>query len=279
MADQLTSSGGTQSAITPEIWSTNFQDNLRNADVLSPIIRHDYEGEIQGPGDTVHIPSVPDVTATDLNEGAAGEATSSTASVTDLVINTMTHVDFKITTQAQLQSIEFIDELEKRAMSAIQLKMQANMFSAISPSTSSPDHVISYDGASTLADSDLLEVLDLETTANWPVDGKWLVTGGAQYNDLLNIAKFYDKDTNAGDSPSVTGQVIAPVYGHRVRWTGAAGTTTYMFHDSFMQVAVQRGLNMSLHDIGVNGERGFRLNIDVLYGIKQLHNDRVVTIG
>jgi hypothetical protein len=280
MADQLTSSGGSNSAIVPEIWSANFQDNLRNADVLSPILRHDYENEIQSLGDTVNIPSIPDVTATDLAEGAVGETVSSTATTTPLAINTMTSVDFKITTQAQLQSVAFIDELEKRALSAIQLKMQSNAFALISPSTATPDHVIAYDSASTLADADLLEALDLEVAANWPDNAdKYLVTGGLQRNDLVNISKFYDKDTNDGDAPSITGQILAPIYGHNVRWSGAAGTTTYLFLSDFMQIAVQRGLTMKLYDIGVNGERGYRLNIDVLYGIKQMHNDRVITIG
>jgi len=278
MADSLTSAGGTNSAIVPEKWSSRYQINLRNEIVFNSIIRRDYEGEIQERGDTVRIPSIPDVTANDINEGQKNDATASTATTDSLIINTETAVDFLITNRAKLQSIEFIDELEERAVNAIMQKMQTNIINLIVPSAASPDHQIAYDSGTTLADADLLEALDLEEDANWDQTGRVIVTGGRQKNDVIAITKFADKDTNLGSSPSSSGMITEPIYSHTFMWTNAVSTTTYLFTPDFMQMAVQDGLNMNLKE-STDGSRTFRLEVDVLYGIKQIHDDRVISIS
>ena len=246
--------------------------------ISGTMIRRDYEGEIANLGDTVNIPTIADVTAQNLADGAQGSASTITASVTALVINKRAYVDFLVSSEAKLQSIPFMDNLRNLGIAAILRKMQDDIIAAISPSTSAPDHTIAYDSANVMADADLLEVIDLEKTANWPDSGRYLITGGLQYNDLMAISKFYDK-TLGGNSDLSSGKLLAPVYGHQVDWTTANGNTSYLFHDSFMQMAIQQGLTVKVFDPGVNGQRGFRVNMDVLYGIKQVHNDRVISLS
>lgn len=277
--DPLISSGGAVSAIVPEIWSQKYQENFNDLIIFPGLISRDYEQEIVSLGDVVHIPSIDDVVAGNLTQGAAGVSTAINAGTTPLTINRRSYVDFVITDQAKLQSIPFLEELQTRAIAAIMRKMQDDMIGDIAPSTANPDHTLAYDTGSTLADADLLEALDLERTANWPDSDKFLITGGAQYNDLLNIEKFYSKFINDGSSVVTDGKVIAPVYGHLPAWTTAMGSRTLMFHISFMQAAVQKGLTLTLHDQGAVGKRSFRLNVDVLWGSKQLHDDRVISIG
>jgi len=278
MADQVLTVGGSNAAIVPEVWSSLFQTEFNDSVVFPAIVRRDYEGEISGRGDTVHIPSIADVTATDLLDGARNDAITITATVDDLVVDSIAAVDFKVSTLADLQSIPFMDELRARGSAAILRKIQDDMIAAVSPSASAPDHVIAYDSSTTLQDADLLEAFDLEATANWArSQDKYLVTGELQYNDIANIAKFYDK-TLSGVAGVEQGKMLAPVYGHSVSSSTACGTTTYLFEGSFMQAAIG-GLNVSVTDLAVLGERGYRLNMDVIYGIKQVHNDRVITIG
>ncbi len=274
----LISSGGTNSAIVPEVWSAQFQENLRNAVVFNGMIRTDYEGEIKRLGDTVRIPTMEDVIAQDLLEGQKADTVAPGTGNIPLVINKRTVVDFEITDEAELQSIPHMAQLQERAFSAIQLRMQAIMIAEIAPSVAGPDHVIPYDNASTLADADLLEMLDLEKTANWPETGRHIVTGGLQYNDLLNIEKLY-RSLEGGNVDIASGKITKPIYGHDVQWTNAAGSTTFAFHDTFMQAAVQKQLTMKLFDQGGQGSRSFRLNFDILWGVKQLFSDRVITIG
>lgn len=278
MADQVLTVGGSNSAIVPEVWSSMFQTEFNDSIVFPSIVRRDYEGEIANQGDTVHIPSIADVEASELLDGGRNDAITITATVDDLVVDLIAAVDYKVSTLADLQSIPFVNELRARGSSAILRKIQDKMISRVAPSTSAPDHVIAYDSSTTLADADLLEAFDLEATANWArSNDKYLVTGELQYNDLTSISKFYDK-TLSGVAGVEQGKMLAPIYGHNVSSSTACGTTTYMFEGSFMQAAIG-GLNVKVTDLAVLGERGYRLNMDVIYGIKQVHNDRVITIG
>ena len=62
-------------------------------------------------------------------------------------------------------------------------------------------------------------------------------------------------------------------------FTTVVGNTSYWFHRSFMTMAAQQGLNISVYDLGVEGKRAVRVNIDALIGIKQLDDERVVTLS
>ena len=278
MANQIILATGDVAAIVPEIWSGLFTINLNDAIVINSLISRDYENEIKTLGDTVKIPSIADVVAGNLNEGAAGESQGISASTTDLIINKRTFVDYEITDQAQLQSVPFTEKIRTLAFAAIMRKIQDDLFADVAPSTSAPDHTLDYNSGTTLADVDLLAALDLAEDANWPAEGRHTVTGARQKNDVVAITKFADKDTNLGSSPSAMGQITEPIYGDNFQWTTAAGSTTFKFHESFMQMAVQKELQVKLFDKGVTGERADRLNIDILWGNKQIHNDRVVTI-
>jgi hypothetical protein len=279
MADQVLTASGSNSAIVPEVWSALFQNTLNDSIVFPSIVRRDYEGEIAGRGDTVRIPSIADVTATDLGDGARNDAVTITATTTSLVVDSIAAVDFKISTLAELQSVPHMERLRVLAEQAIMRKLQDDIVAAVAPSTSAPDHTISYTTGSTLADADILAALDLEGTANWSQStDRYLVTGALQYNDLMGIAKFYDQ-TLGGNVSVAAGAATGKIYGHTPMQSTACGTTTYLFDGSFMQMAIQRGLNITLTDLAVLGERGYRLNVDLIYGIKQVHSTRVITIG
>jgi hypothetical protein len=44
-------------------------------------------------------------------------------------------------------------------------------------------------------------------------------------------------------------------------------------------MAVQDQLSISTYDLGVDGIRAARVNVDLLWGLKQLDNKRVVSIS
>ena len=279
MADQVISSDGLFTAIVPEIWSATYQTNLRATTPFLSLIASDYEGEISSLGDTVRIPTMADgAVANDLTEGAAGDASTVTVSTTSLVVNTMLYKDFIITDKAQLQSIDSMSMLQDNAIFAIQHKFHQNIIAAIVPSAASPDHTIGYDSSTTLGDADLLEVLDLEKAANWQGQ-KYFVTGGAQYNDIVGLDKFANKDTNDGSAPSVTGVITSNIYGHGFMQSGDCGTTTSAFMPSFMQSAVQKSIQIEVVRQGADGKRSWRVNVDNLVGIVQVNNTRVITLS
>lgn len=283
--DQIISAGGSVAAIVPKLWSQKFTQNLRAALPFNSAIARDYEGEIQSLGDTVYIPTLPDgAVATVENEGSTAEAQAITASTTALVINQRVICDFVITDQSRLQSIGYMDNLRDIAINAIMQKMQLLIIAAIIPSASNPDHTIAYTSGTTLAKADISSAKRLLDKQNVPQENRILVTGTDQDNDLTNILEFINSQYNpagvaGGGAPSVTGAVRNPVLGFTPAPTTAAGSTSYAFHRSFMQMAVQKALTLTLYDQGVVGKRSYRLNVDLLFGLKQNFNTRVVQIG
>lgn len=277
MADVISTAAGSLNSLVQTKWSSNFLSNLGNKIAYNSIVRRDYEGEL-GMGQTVKIPSLANVTATNLSEGATNDAIAAVASSVSLTVNRRAAVDFVITDQAQLQSVPFMEKLEEVAVAAIAREIQSYIITTFVPSASSPDHQIAFDSGTTLADSDLLEALDLEKAANWPESGLFMVLGGAQYNDILNVAKLYDK-TLGGVVDTASGQVLAPVYGHNVAWTSALGNKAHLFHESGIQAVVQRGLNMSMDSLRPLGQRAFRFSVDALYGVVVTDDDRLISIG
>lgn len=280
MADALLTASGNLSAIVPQIWSQKFTDNLRAALPWIDSVARDYEGEIQQLGDRVLIPTLPDGSVASLVlEGAQSDAQATVASTTPLIINKQAVYDFVVTNIAQLQSINFMDHERDIAFNAIMQRMQKEIISEVSPSGSAPDNTISYASGTTLAYADLLSAKRLLDAQNVPEDGRIVISGSGQANDLLNVINFVNTQYNGGSAPSVTGQTPSSLLGFAPKKTTANGNTTFAFHRNFLQMAVQKALTVKIYDLGVNGQRGFRVNVDILFGVKQVHSERVVSIS
>ena len=172
-----------------------------------------------------------------------------------------------------------MDELKDKCIFSILKKLEADLIAAISPSASAPDHQIAYDSGTTLALADILEAKELLDEADCPMDDRQMVLGSEQYNDLFNITAFTSRDFVPSGSPVSSGQIQVPVAGFKVHLGTRVADTAYFFHPSFMTMAMQRELEISMHDLGSQGIRGQRLNVDLLYGIVQLDDERVVTIS
>lgn len=279
MADQLQNTT-TNAVIVPEVWSQKFYDVLLDRLPFIDSVDRSYEGEIQSMGDIVNISSIPEFSeATLLAEGAKGDAESVTITGQQLTINSRAYKDFIITKRAQLQSLPFMDGLRDKAIFSIMKKMQADIITAIVPSAATPDHTIAYDSGTTLALADILEAKELLDTQNVPEENRVMVVGAAGYNDLFNITGFTSRDFIPAGSPLTSGSITTPIAGFTTKMTNVVSTTTYCFHPSFLTIAVQDALNISVYDLGVDGTRGSRINVDVLYGIKQLDDERVVSIA
>lgn len=267
-------------AIVPEVWSAKYYEVLLDKLPFNDSVDKSYEGEISNIGDIVNISSIPEFSDAELlAEGANGDADSVTITGQQLTINSRAYKDFIITKRSQLQSLSFMDNLRDKAIFAIMKKMQADIITNIVPSASSPDDTIAYDSGSTLALADILEAKELLDTQNVPDENRVAVMGAAQWNDIFNITGFISRDFIPAGSPLTSGSLPSPIAGFMPKMTNVVGSTSYWFHPSFLTLAVQDALNISVYDLGVQGNRSFRLNCDVLYGIKQLDDERVVSIA
>ena len=236
--------------------------------------------EIQALGDTVKISSFPEFNEGDIiSEDQAADAESVTITQQSLVINKRIVKDFILTNRAMLQSLPAMDKLQQMAVYAVNKKIQTEIIADIVPSASAPDHQIAYDSGTTLALADILEAKELKDTQDVPMSDRHGVMGAAQLNDVFNITGFTSSDFLVSGAPVQTGQLPAALLGYMPHFTTVVGNTSYWFHRSFMTMAAQEGLNISVYDLGVEGKRAARVNVDTLIGIKQLDDERVVTLS
>lgn len=278
--DQVMTAASELSAIVPEVWSARYYDVLLQTLAFNPIISKDWEGEISNLGDTVHINQFPQFDeGTDIAEDQKVDASAITVAQIDLIINKQVAKDFILTKKAMLQSLPAMDKLRELAVYSLMKRMQTIIISLIVPSASSPDHQISYVSGTTLSLADALAAKELLDTQEVPQSGRHFVVGSAQLNDLFNITGFTSSDFITSGAPLQTGQLPPALLGFMPHFTSVVGNTSYWFHESFMTMASQQGVDIEVFNLGVEGKRAARVNTDTLFGVKQLDNKRVVTIS
>lgn len=280
MADSVMTAATELDGIVPELWSAKFYPTLLQKLPFNGSVARDYEGEIQQLGDIVNINTFPQFDLADeILENEAASADAITASKQQLTINKQLVKDFIVTKKAMAQSIDAMNELRDLALHSIMKKMQAIIIAAIAPSAAAPDHTIAFDSGTTLQLADILEAKELLDGQDVEESGRVMVLGAAQVNDLFNISGFVSRDFVPAGSPLSSGAIAAPVLGFEVKWGSEIGNVSYLFHPLFMQVAVQQLPEVKVYDLGGEGKRAQRVNMDVLFGVKQCSNLRVVQIG
>lgn len=278
--DKIMKASDELDAIVPELWSAKFIPTLKERFPMLTSVSRDYEGEIQALGDTVRMPSIPQFDqAEEISEDQAVDADAVTITTQSLVINKQVAKDFIITKKAMIQSIDASNGLRDLAIHSILKKMSAVLVAEIAPSASAPDHAIAFDSATTLALADILEAKELLDQADVEEASRKLVTGSAQVNDLFNITGFVSRDFNPSASALTTGAINTPVLGFDVSWSSAIGNVAYLFHPLFLQMAVQQAPEVEVTSLAAQGKRATRVNMDVLFGVKQASNVRVVQLG
>lgn len=280
MSDQIMTAAVQMDGIIPEVWAAAFYPTLLEALPFNDVVSRDYEGEIAALGDTVNINTFPQFgVAEDFAEDQKVDAEAITVSKQQLVINHQLGKDFIITEKALKQSIDAQNVLRDLAFHSLMKKLQLILVADTVPSPSAPDHTIAYTSGTTLALADILNAKELLDTANVPDVGRVMIVGPAQWNDIFNIAGFTSRDFIPAGSPLTSGSLPTPILGFQPKMTTEVGNVAYLFHPMYMSLAVQQSPQVKVYDLGVQGVRAQRVNVDVLLGDKQLSNVRVVTIS
>lgn len=280
MADEVMKTSAELSVLVPQIWSRRYYDVLIAELPFNSIVSRDYEGEIQNLGDRVKISTFPEFAEADeVAEDQKVDADSITVTQQELVINKRIAKDFILTNKAMLQSLPAMEKLQELAIYSINKKIQSSIIALIVPNAAAPDHSIAYDSGTTLALADLLEAKELLDAQNVPMASRHLVVGAAQLNDIFNITGFTSSDFLVSGAPLQTGELPPALLGFAPHFTTVVSNTSYLFHSSFMTMAAQQGLNVEQFNLGVEGKRAMRVNVDTLIGIKQLDGLRVVTLS
>jgi len=279
--DKLMTAASALSVTIPKYWSTTWYDVLLNAIVFNSLIATDYQGEIANLGDTVNVTQFPEFDdAYEFQEGEAVPADGITASQIQLVVNKRVAKDFIITNTAAVQGLDAQAKIRNLAFYAIMKKMQKVIISLIVPTVTT--NALSYTSGTTLALADLLAAKKALDKKDVPDSNRYSIHGSDQWNDFFNITGFTSRDFNP-DVNNVgvltSGSIPGKVLGFTPNMTNAAVSTSYFFHRSFMQMAVQKTPVPKVFDRGGEGVRAERVNMDVLFGVKQFDANRVATLG
>lgn len=279
MSDQVMTGGTELAELRPEVWSAMFYPTLMEALPFNDSVSREYEGEIRALGNKVNITSFPQFGEAEvILENQRSDAQGVTATGIDLTVNKLVVKDFIVTDVARVQTIDAMNELRDLAFFSILKKMQSIIISTIAPSSSAPDHSISYDSGTTLALADILEGKELLDGSDVEQGNRIMVNGAAQHNDIFNITGLTSRDFVDGASMQ-SGALPGQVLGFTPKMTSEAGNTTYLFHPRFMLVAIQQSLGVKAYDQGGQGLRSTRVNTSILFGLVQASNLRVVTLS
>jgi hypothetical protein len=280
MADQIHRASTELSVIVPEVWSSTYYDVLLENLPFRELVDDSYEGAITSLGDTVRISTFPEFDeAADIAEDQRNDADAITVTQQSLIINHLIAKDFIVTNVAMLQSLPAMDKLRDLAIFSIQKKINSIIVADIIPSASTPDHSIAFDSGTTLALADILEGKELLDAQDVPMANRSMVMGAAQLNDIFSISGFTSSEFLVSGAPVQTGELPSALVGFMPQFASGVGNVVYQFHRSFMTFAAQKGISVTEYDLGVDGTRARRINVDTLVGNRQLDNLRVVTIG
>lgn len=280
MANQVMDTAGNLTVIVPQIWSANWYQSLLADLPFNSVVSRDWEGEIQNLGDTVKISQFPEFSdATELAESAANDADAITVTQQSLTINKRIVKDFIVTDKASLQSLPAMDQLQDLAIFAILKKVQSIIIAASLPSTTSPDHTIGYTSGVVLDLAKMVAAKKLLDAQDVPAENRHMVLGTNQMNDLLSIANFSSSDYVSGANVVSSGAISSPLLGFTPHMTTEVGDVCYFFHRSYFTMAAQKNIDVKVFDLGVQGVRAARVNIDILAGFKLLDNKRIVSIS
>ena len=275
--DQVMKTSAELSVLVPEVWSRKYYDTLLASLPFNSVISKDYEGEIQSLGDRVKISTIPEFgDADEVAEGQRVDADSVTVTQQSLIINKRIAKDFIVTNKAMLQSLPFMDKMRDLAIYSIQKKIQKLI---IAESVPVAGNALSYDTALTLALADILEAKEKLDEANVPMSDRHMVMGSGPLNDIYNITGFTSSDFITSGAPLQTGELPPALLGFMPHFTTAVSTKTYLFHSSYITMAAQQGLSVKEFDLGVDGVRAVRVNIDTLMGLELLDASRVATLS
>ncbi len=280
MADLFEKVSSELAGVVPELWGPYFPTKL-NALPFQSVVARDYQGVANALGDTVHVPTWPKFSpAAVTDEDGIVDADAVSVTNVDILINKQLTKDFNITNYAKFQSIEQGNHLRELAFFSILEKMEELIIAEISPSSSSPDHVIDYATPGTVALADFIAAKQLLDLQDVPDMGQRQAIGSPIVaNRILAITNFISRDYIPAGSPMSTGSVATPLLGFQFKYTTKlADDDMYLFDPVFLQMVVQQNPTPAVYDMRVLGRPAMKIALTMLAGVKQIDNLRVVKL-
>jgi len=269
----------TSAAFIPEIWSQFTKVAVEENLVVANLVTRDLEADISNEGDTVHVPTLSNLTAATKSAGSDVTYSNVTETTVDVTIDQHKYVAFVVEDITAIQAnTNLLQKYTGKAGYALAHDIDAALLALYSSAANSGG------GASAITDAYIRAAIEYLDVANVPEEGRALVLHPTCKTDMLGIDKFVRMDYVNG-APTVTGQ-FGEIYGipvfitTNVVSTTAASVTTYhnlLLHREAIALAVQSAPRVqSDNDID---KLGTKVVADVLYGLGVLRDDFMVDIS
>ena len=260
-------------AFVPELWSDYVYGYLERKLVFRPLV-DDYSEFVQGKGDTIHVPTLSEVSVETKAENTAIQYDATTESVTDITIDQHKYASKIFEDFATVQANEGLVSKYSEAF-AYSLAKEIDSFIA--------GKLITVSSGATLGADDVISQAELQTAlaslgeADLDYRNGSLVfaVNPTVYADLLNEDRLVRWDAR-GDSAIGSG-MIDKAYGMPVVMTNALGTggtnvSGVIFDKSAVGFAMQQGVRMQ-SEYSVD-HLGTKIVADAIYGGALIHATR-----
>lgn len=254
-------------------WSPLFSKQLRENLLLGTLVNKQYQGAIARQGDTVRVSQINSPNGQLLTVGTDADSFSSEAistSYVDIVANKRAVASYEFQDLVELQSqIQGNDPEVMAAMNfAVAKQINDYLYSLVSPSTSSPDHLIN--SVTDFNASQLAACRVLAAQAKWPQDGRWYALLDPQYyGDQMNATTLTSSDYGASDAPVISGQIAMKRFGFNILEDNSRSADYgLLFHPDFMHLVMQQEAQVKISDMHSQKKFGYVMSVDIVFGAK-----------
>ena len=212
----------------PEVFSKLLQAKFYKSSVLPAISNTDYEGEISGQGDKVHIRTVPSVTINDYT-GSITNADLSTSTV-ELLIDQAKYYSFKVDDIVSAQAdIDMLEAASADAAEGMRIAVETAVLASVVSGATTIESSTTTITASNILERILLASKTLDEL-NIPEEGRYIVMS-PEFISLLKQSELRQAYlTGDGTSPLRNGQVGTvdrfTVYQSNMLFTDTSGSTS-----------------------------------------------------
>lgn len=220
-----------QGGFIPEVFSKLLQAKFYSASVLPAISNTDYEGEISGQGDKVHIRTVPAVSVADYT-GSISYADLTTSTV-ELLIDQAKSYAFKIDDVLSAQGdIDMLAEASKDAAESMRIAVETDVLANVVTGASTIGSQTTITSSNIL--TNILDIAKELDELNIPEEGRFIVLPPSMISLLKQSELRQAYLTGDATSPLRNGQVGQvdrfTVYQSNMLYTPASGTDATYTH-------------------------------------------------
>lgn len=273
---------GTGTVFIPEVWSMDILRAAENALVMAPLVKR-FDSLVTNKGDTINIPNLSNLTATDKSSSTQVTFQSPTEANTQILINKHKHAGVMIEDLLKTQSMyDLMPEYTSKLGQAVAQAIDTDIIGEYANFTNTD--VGSY--GSDVTDAVVLAGMQALDLANAPDTERFFVVYPTQRIALMKIEKFISTETmGLANEPTIVRKgppsryTLGDLYGMSVYSTKQvpqdagtpAQTHNIMFHKEALALALQQAPRTQFDYI--IEYLGTAVVVDVIYGVKTIRAD------